>query len=265
MLDRSNDVIRQANESHDPASAEKAIREIDSLLLSQTSAQEKAGLLLNKAVLHGVLKRFADAKADLVLALQEAPDDLDVRLIHDYLYGTLHHQELRSAEAFTRLTEVTLKYAQRLKSPDMRSIYEDIQLQRAFEAAELKNYRVAIPLLTEALLFALRREDRALALAHLGLSYYETKNYESARSYFLLASAFKQPNKWEGIIHLYLALAYAQLKLLEESKRELLLCEEHASEWGLSIRNVYGWLSRICGYLGEKVKAEDYARLAKSN
>jgi len=260
----SNNIIRHANDSHDPASAEQAIREIDLLLHSETNAQERAGLLMNKAVLYGVLKRFDDARAELARALQDS-DDPDTRLIHDYIDGTLYHQEKRQAEAFRRLTEVTLKYAARLKCPDMRSTYEDIQTQRAFEAADLKNYGDAVPLLTEILSFELTKEDKATALAYLGLSCYQTKRYEAAREYLLLACALEQPPKWRGMIHLYLALAYAQLRLLEESRQQLLLCEEHAAEWGLSIRNVYGWLSRICGYLGETLKAKEYGRLAKGN
>jgi tetratricopeptide (TPR) repeat protein len=105
--------------------------------------------------------------------------------------------------------------------------------------------------------------DRSVALANLGNCYARLKNFEPARRCLEQAIQLGQLNNWEGQAHYDLALTYACLHLLQESKRELELCAERAAEYNLSLEDVYRWLSRVCKGLGEKSESEHYARLAR--
>jgi tetratricopeptide (TPR) repeat protein len=161
------DVIDRAMESGDPAIAEEAFREIDTRLQSLTDAKERADLFMRKAVLYGILGRIDDARRQLSAGLEEAPNDPDIRLAFDYIDGSLYHQAQDFSEAFTRLTVVLSKHGELLTRSDSRFIYEDIQQQRAFELIRLQQFKDAIPLLKECLLFDMKSEDRRVALGRL--------------------------------------------------------------------------------------------------
>jgi|HubBroStandDraft_4_1064222.scaffolds.fasta_scaffold32047_1 tetratricopeptide (TPR) repeat protein len=263
MLPLESDVIDRALESGDPTAAAEAFREIDLRFQSLTSVRERADLLMRKAVLYEKVGRVDDARKQLRAALAEAPDDPDVRLQFDYIEGSIYHQEENFGEAFTRLTAVLSKYHGRLALPTFRFVYEDIQQQRAFELFRLEKFDEAAPLFTECLSFAMKPTDRGSALASLGICCAKLKKYEEAKDWLLQACKMGVTKEWEGHVHFYLAFTYGQMQLLRESKREFQICEERASEYHLPLQQLYGWLSRICGLLGEKAESERYARLAR--
>jgi tetratricopeptide (TPR) repeat protein len=263
MLPIGNDLVDRALESGDPALAEEAIREVDLHLTSRSETKDKASLLLGKAVLNGFLHRYADARRQLALALEEAPTDPEVRFSHDVINASLYDQEGNPEWAYPRLTAVLSEHSERLGRSDVRAIYEDIQQRRGFDLFRLERFQEAVPLLKECLSFSLKAVEKSSALASLGICYVKLKQYEEAKDWLLQACEFGVTKEWEGRVHFYLAFTYAQLKLLEESKREFQLCEERASEYDLPLEQLYKWLSRICGHLGEKSEAERYARLAR--
>ncbi len=258
MLPIEKAAILRAMESADPATAEEAFREIEKQLKSLGSGPERANLIMRKPVLYGILGRVDDARRQLGMALQEAPDDPFTRLQFDYLDGSLCHQEERVDEAFSRLTAVLTNYAELLAQPGLRFIYDDIQQHRAFELFRLRRFQEAIPIFEECLSLQMRPEDRSLALAELGICHSERKNREAARDYLLEACNAGLPDEWAGQVHFHLGLTYAHLKQLRESKQEFQLCEKY-----LPIPKVYAWLSKICGLLGERDEAERYARLSR--
>jgi tetratricopeptide (TPR) repeat protein len=291
---------QRALQTRDPATAEEAFREIDIQLRSLADASEKANLILRKAVLLGILHRFDDARRQLDLALEEAPDDPDVRFQFDFIGGTLCDEEGKPSEAVARLTTVLSNFGERLAKPEGRFFYEDIQLRRGFDLAclsrfqeasllleeslsfelksedrsrvlsslglccrELKDYERARHFLEESLTFDLKSEERSRAFSNLGLCCSELKDYERAKDYFLQALEIGLTKEWEGHVHFYLALSYAHLNLFREAKREFQLCEVRAAEYQLQIQNVYKWLSWVCKGLGERAEAEKYARLSR--
>jgi tetratricopeptide (TPR) repeat protein len=254
---------QRALQTRDPATAEEAFREIDIQLRSLADGSEKANLILRKAVLLGIIHRFDDARRQLDLALEEAPDDPDVRFQFDFIGGTLCDEEGKPSEAVARLTTVLSNFGERLAKPEGRFLYEDIQLRRGLDLAKLSRFQEAAPLLEESLSFELRSEDRSRVLSNLGFCCCELKDYERAIRCFLQACEIGLTKEWEGHVHFYLALSYAHLNLFGEAKREFQLCEVRASEYQLQIQNVYRWLSWVCKGLGERAEAEKYARLSR--
>jgi hypothetical protein len=71
---------------------------------------------LRKGVLYGVLRRFGDARKQLDLALEEAPDDPATRLEFDFISGGLYDQEGAVDEAFERLSALLSTHAEQLKA-----------------------------------------------------------------------------------------------------------------------------------------------------
>jgi len=255
-------IIQSALESADPAAVELAFREIDSQLSSVTNAKERAGLLLRKAVLCGVLGRFEDARKGLRTALEQSPNDPEIQFQFDFISGSLYDQEGNPAEAFSRLTGVLTSHAEQLKLPEFRSIYEDIQQRRAFDLTRMGKFENAIELFRESLSFRLRPEERSNLLANLGLCYVELKCYELAKDFLLQARELGPTQGLEGHVHFYLAVAYARLNLLPAAKSEFRLCEERAAEYQLQIQQVYSWLSWVCKGLGETRESERYRMLS---
>jgi len=257
-------IIKEALRSRDPDVAEKAFREIDARISSTASAAQRAGLLLRKAVLLGVLHRFDDARKQFELASQQTPNDNpDFQLNLDVIAASLYDQEGLPHEALLQLTSVLSKHIDRLKLPELRSTYEDIQLRRAFDSVRVGKFHDAIELLNECLTFKLEPQDKSNILSNLGHSYSQVKDYEAAKDSFLQAIKIGVSKEWEGEVHCRLGIAYAHLNLFREAKRELKFCEDRASEHQIPIDTIYAWLSRICRALGEKAESERYARLAR--
>lgn len=249
----------------DPAMATRRIQEIDKDLLSCCSAKERAGLLLNKATLLQVLDRMSDAREALRLALEQAPHDSDTRLVFDYLQGLFCFHEGDASKAYLLLTEVLSNHAELLGKPDYRLVCEDIQQRRAFALFTLGDYTSAIPLLEKTLSFELTEQARSIALAYLGSSYASVKRFEAARKYLELAIQRGNLGQQEGTVHFDLALTYACLHFLQDSKNQLELCVERAVEYRLPLEKLHRWLSRVCKGLGQESESERYARLARPN
>jgi tetratricopeptide (TPR) repeat protein len=256
-------IVQHVMESGDPAVAEEAFRQLDVEIESTSDDREKANLYLGKATLHGVLGQFSDARTQLELALQCAPDDADIRLQRDFIDASLYDQERKPEEAYLKLTSVLSGYSDRLSRPDVRFMYEDIQLRRGFDATSTGKFKEALPILIECLSFELKPTDKSNVLSDLGRCYSEAEEYESARDSLEQAICIGLTNESEGQAHLYLGIACARLGRFREAKKEFQLCEEKAVEYGLEISKVYGWLSWVCKGLGERSESERYSRLAR--
>ena len=257
--------VAEPIEPPDPAEAEATIRELDAQLQTSRAPSERAGVHLQKAVLLGLLRRFGDSRRELRLAHEAAPHERQVLISHDFISAGLLHEEGNLQGAFSQYSGLLQKWSDELKKPEYRFMFEDVQTHRAFEAADLRDTDTAIPLLQEILEFTLLPERRAWALAQLGVCLFQTRKYQEAKNRLTQSLTFEQPLHWEGHLHFCLALTYAHLKQLTEAKKELLLCEQRCLEWGLSIKNIYGWLSRICGHLGETDQSKEYERLARGD
>lgn len=260
-MDKS--IVQYAMESGDTAAAEEASRQMDVQIESTADASEKANLYLEKATLHGALGQFIDARAQLALALQYAPNDADIRLQHDFIDASLYDQERKPEDAYLHLTSVLSRHSERLSRPDVRFIYEDIQLRRGFDATSTGRFKEALPILKECLSFQLKSSEESIVLCDLGRCYSEAEEYESARDCLVHAIAIGPPTESNGQAHLYLGIAFARLGLLQDAKKEFQLCEDKTVEYGLELDKIHRWLSWVCKGLNEPSESDRYARLAR--
>jgi tetratricopeptide (TPR) repeat protein len=259
----NDSVIQDAIEQRDPKLAREALREIDLLLGSTPDPNERVYLLFSKSSCYGILGNFEEARNQLSLALEQEPEGPNTRLTVDLYEGLRCQQEGNYREAHDRFSAALSKHTQRLNQPELRFMYEDIRQRRAFLSVTLRQFQDAIPLLREILSFDLEKETRSEALASLGLCYLELRDWESAKKYFLQASAIGVTKEREKTFHFYLGIAYFYTEALIEAKREFEICEGRASEYELPTFDVHAWLSSVCKRLGETSESERYARLAR--
>src|SRR5690349_21571514 len=81
-------------------------REVDIQLQSATDADQRAGLLLRKAVLYGVFGRFDDARRQIGLALKQGSTNPSLQLKVDFIRASLSDQEDLPDKALVHLTAV---------------------------------------------------------------------------------------------------------------------------------------------------------------
>jgi tetratricopeptide (TPR) repeat protein len=255
-------IVQRAMESMDPLAGEEALREYDGAIQQSSGSVEKAKLLLGKAVLCGVFSWFQQSRIALESARALTLNNLDMQLEVDFIDGTLYDQEAKPEEAYARLTSVLSRYSRRLSVPDVRFMYEDIQLRRGFDATSTGRFTEALPILKESLAFDLNPTQKSMVLADLGRCYSEAGEYESARDSLVQAIGIGLTSPFsEGQAHLYLAIAYARLGLFEAARDEFKLCEQRATEYGLQVGNLYRWLASVYKALGQRSESERYARL----
>src|SRR5205823_7722703 len=132
-------------------------------------------------------------------------------LQRDFIDGSLYDQERKPQEAYLRLTSILSNYSERLSRPDVRFMYEDIQLRRGFDATSTGKFKEALSILKECLSFDLRPTDKSIVLSDLGRCYAEAQEYGSARDCLVQAIGIGLPKESEGQAHLYLAITCARL------------------------------------------------------
>jgi len=194
----NDSIVQHVMEFGDTTVAEEAFRQLNVQIESTSDVAEKANLYLGKATLHGILGQFSDARTQLDLALKCAPDNADIRLQCDFINASLYDQERKPEEAYLTLTSVLSGYSERLSRPDVRFMYEDIQLRRAFDATSTGRFKEALPILKECLSFELRPTDKSIVLSDLGRCYSEAEEYESARNCFVEALSIASQKNQRG-------------------------------------------------------------------
>jgi len=249
--------------SSDFTNAESEIRNIDEQLSSSTDHQQRATLFLGKSYYYGLLRNFEDARKALRLAVEESANDPDVLFESEVITACLYDQEGLPNEALPRLTALLTTHRERLMRSEFRDLYEDLQVRRALDLVWMRHYQEAVTLVHECLSFKLPATEKSTLLSNLGYSYFQLRNYDSARTYLQQACEFGLTKEWEGHVHSSLAVAYAHLDLLAESKREFQICETNAVSYGLALTTIYKWLEGICLRLGQNEEAKHYAMLNK--
>lgn len=256
------DAVQRAHESGDPRDVQTALQQVEVILGSLADPVERAGLILQSAVLLGCIGKYEEAKTKLKDALLEAPNDEVTIISYSHIYGCMLHQEGLYEQAYECLTGLVTKHSVRLKQLDTRFIYEDVQQRRGLELVQLLRFSEALPLLEFALLCEMNTEDRNCVMVNIGICCAKMERYEEAVEAFRKSLGGVVTSDWEGHAHCQLGIALAHLRRFREAKEELKICEDRSTEFDLPAQAVYGWLSRVCSALGEKSEAARYSRLS---
>lgn len=253
-----------ANQREQGSNFPSDLDEIDLFLEKAFPGRERAELLLRKVVALGLQKRFDEARQTLWDARQESTEP-DHRLAQDYLEAMLLHAQSDSdLTAFAKFTEVLSRYADALREPQYRFMYEDIQQRRAIELVHLSRFSEAADLCRECLTFELDPGDKSEMLVNLGLSLLKLGEYESAKEAFLNARKFRLNALWDVPAHFHLGCTYAHLKEYKAAKSEFLLVEQAESSGDVPRGIVYRWLEWVCRHLGQHTEADQYKVMSRA-
>lgn len=245
-------------------SASDAIYELNRQLELASDSKQRAELLLQLAVQHGLAGRFDDARRSLEEANANAPDDGQIRIAREYIDGVLFHEQSNCDAAFRKLTAVLENFATELRNPELRFMYEDIQRRRAVELVQLLRFEEAVEVCDECLSFDLAGEGKSDVLANYGLALLKLERYEEAASQFRSACDLGLSTSWDDEIHFHYAVTYAHLNRYEDAKQEFLLAEQCRAQ-RIPRSLIYRWLAWTCTRLGDRQEAERYKSLSKIN
>jgi tetratricopeptide (TPR) repeat protein len=185
----------------------------------------------------------------------------EAQLRADLIEVQINSVEDKWNRALPSLDRMLRKYVEILHDPQIRDVYEEIQLRRGVRLAFLGRFREASPVLEEVLNF-----NPSLLSSEfwheLGRCYLATQQYGRAGEAFSKAVSIGLDDvraanaRWEmGVI---LMRNQAHALALEQ----LRLAEEHAGAAKIQKKNIYKAMALSLSKLGMENEAMHYARLA---
>lgn len=230
---------------------------------SDNDSLKKIGPLLEEATRFQEGGRFRDAELLIEEAGHLAGGNVQCRAEIDLFRATSLLKENRREEGLRNLSAMLIEYAEWIRSPEGRDMYDLVQLQRAFSLMHLEKYEEARPLLEEATAFQLDTEVQSDVRCHLGRCYHELSQYSLAKEQFECAHSLGVGEDWQSVFHYYFGYTLYELGDFQLAKREFILClQSGPSSPDTSAR--YSMLAATSRKLGEHSEARFYAEKAKS-
>lgn len=225
---------------------------------------QRIGDLLERASRCNSEGRFADATVLINEARRLAPGNVQAAAEIDLFCAIALLEQGRREEGVQSLASILKTYKDWLKTTEGRSVYEAVQLQRAFSMIHLQKNLEARPLLEEAKDFELESEARSDLHCHLGRCYHERGLYSLAKEQFELANTLGVSEEWQSVFHYYYGYTLYELKKFPRAKREFILCLQSGPS-GPEARLRYSMLAATCRKLGEHSDARAYEERAASS
>ena len=256
----------RAFETRDREAVATVLPEILDTLEASTDPSEKASFLLAAATCHAILGNQESVRRCLDEARRLAPEDDTAFWMNAELQEALWHSNEGSNEQSLAILDLLLSdFADELKQPQFRYLYEKAQFARGLALADLERFRDARPVLEEAESFDLIEGDRGLLFFDLGACHLVSDEDASALHCFLEAKRIGLGPAWQATLHFYIGRAYYRLKDYSKAKLEFLECERCLKSGipGPATSDLYKLLAYSCSGLGQNAEAEMYSRLAK--
>jgi tetratricopeptide (TPR) repeat protein len=181
----------------------------------------------------------------------------------DFRRATTLLEQGHREDGLQALSAMLVDYADLLKTPDGRAVYEAVQVQRAFSLMHLQRNLEAKPLLEEATRFELDADARSDVHCHLARCYHELALYTLAQGQFEQAKALGVSGEWEAVFHYYYGYTLYELKEFQQAKREFILCLQSGPS-GPDPALRYAMLAATSRKLGECSEAAVFEERAKS-
>lgn len=181
----------------------------------------------------------------------------------DFSFAIALLEQGHREEGLQALAAMLVKYEGWLRTTEGRSVYEAIQVQRAFSLMHLEKKAEAKPLLEESTQFELSAEVRSDVHCHLGRCYHELASYNMAQEQFERANALGVSEEWQPVFHYYYGYTLYELKEFQRAKREFILCLQSGPSGPEPILR-YSMLAAVSRKLGEYSEARSYDEKAKT-
>jgi tetratricopeptide (TPR) repeat protein len=202
----------------------------------------------------------ANEARQLLRVIRETFAEIDEALVRaDEADIELDSQEGRWDSVLPALDRMLDRYGDLLHQPQLRDMYEQVQLRRGMRLAYLGRFKEALPLLEEAVPFDLPQSEGNL-YHELGRCYLDKQDYERAKDAFTKAVELGIHDSRAADAHWNIAVIFLRKDSAARALEELRLAEEHATAAGTSKKNIYKAMAVAFHELG---MIEDALRCAK--
>jgi len=226
------------------------------------SPDEKALLLYGQAVCLQRLGKLEEARKCNRQAVAISPRD-EVRARTDLGEAVLCWEERRFQESLRILDNILERYSDLLRTPDLRDVYEGVQIRRGILLAKFSRPGEARPLLEEALSFDPGAVDIRQALYYLGVALFNLAEKKAAKARFLGLLPGSDDDYWAISARYYLGIIYSEEGAYGKALLEFEHVEPHAKAANISNDKIYGWLARTYRLVGNSGQAERCEKLAR--
>ena len=160
------------------------------------------------------------------------------------------------------LDRMLREYKQILNDPQLRDVYEEIQLRRGMRLAFLGRFREALPILEEVVSF----NNPALLSGEfwyeMGKCYVDAGDFEKAGEAYSKALGYGLDDVRASHAHWEVAVILMRNESHARALGELGLAEKHATAANIEKKNIYKAMSVAFFKLGMKEEGTRYATLA---
>jgi tetratricopeptide (TPR) repeat protein len=156
------------------------------------------------------------------------------------------------------------RYGDNLRHPQLRDVYEEVQLRRGMRLAHLGRFREALPLLEECLNFTAPLITSELYY-ELGRCYVDAGDLQRARSCLTKALDMGLDQARASSAHFNLGTIHMRNDAYAKAVKEFDLAEAHADAANISKKSIYKAGAVSYDRLGQSEKAMRYLELASKH
>jgi tetratricopeptide (TPR) repeat protein len=242
---------------------EDALSELRVLAQQTPNSQDKGWVLLYQAVFLGHLDRIAEAREQLSKVAGFWGCDAEANARTAVVSALLDEVEGNRACALEQMDRILKDNEALWSAPQVKDLYENIQLHRGRILATQQRFSEALPLLEEGLKFESAKSGEFYV--NLGRSHFEMEHWADAEKYLRVAISRDLDDGFSCAAHYYLGrLLYRKSGALAEAVQQFRLAEKYAVVGAIDPKNIYDALAKSCKHLGLESESRRYENLARS-
>jgi tetratricopeptide (TPR) repeat protein len=261
----------QASQLRDEGKFREAIEKFLSIAEITEDPIDKAGVVLNVATTFKALGDYDEARRqlrvarDLFLAAGRSPEaaQKDKRVLQLGVSLAFEEADICSFEGkieealakFDRALDEVRNY--RLEEPELRELYQMIQMRRAFILADLGRCKEALPILEEAESFD---GPKGETLFYLGHCYLADRDYRNAAQRLTRSLEIGLARRLDYRAHCELGIAYYRLAAYAKAILEFEKSVETGDKEYIEEAQIWKWLENSSRALGLDDQAERYSK-----
>jgi tetratricopeptide (TPR) repeat protein len=242
---------------------DEAVAELEGLISETLDAEDKASLILNKVTCFLLVKQFTQARRELEECRKYLEGESPLLPRWEFLDASVSVDEGRPMEAVQKLEQILSCHARLLGRPDMRDLYENVQITRAMLLVDIKRSVEARPVLEEALSYHIAATRRAKLSYYLGLCYFDLDMYDAAKERLQEALDLGIDEGFQPHTHFYLGLIFERQSAKAWAIQHFEACQAKLGKSDIPPRRVYEHLCALYRAVGNRKDAEHYEILSR--
>jgi tetratricopeptide (TPR) repeat protein len=239
---------------------ETALKEFQELAEKAEDEELRADYIYGQ--LHALmrLRRTDEARKLLHIARASFGDIGESHARGDLIEVQLDSLEGKWELVLPALNHMVKRYGDNLRHPQVRDVYEEVQLRRGMQLAHLGRFREALPLLEECLNFTAPLLTSELYY-ELGRCYVDAGDLETARNNLTKALGMGLDEARISSAHFNLGTIHMRSDAYAKAVKEFELAEAYADAAKTSKKSIYKAMAVSYDKLGQSEKAKRYLEL----